>query len=150
MTPAGGELRSLLQDLYIFDLSGAIYRAYTARLRDPGGRRILEEYLRAEEFRAARIEQHLTKLGATATPSIRRVFRGAGRLYGFLTSRLGSRIMLRIALSASRRSARRACAALGDAGRPDLLFLATLKARNEGDLLEGLRQHLIDTRPRGR
>ncbi len=56
--------------------------------------------------------------------------------------------MLRIVLSASRRASRRACASLGSSARPDLVYLATLRARNEGDLVDALRQHLIDTRPR--
>jgi hypothetical protein len=31
---------------------------------------------------------------------------------------------------------------------PDLVFLSTLRARNEGDLLDALTQHMIDTQPR--
>jgi hypothetical protein len=53
--------------------------------------------------------------------------------------------MLRIALSASRRASRRACALLGDPRNPETVYLATLRARNEGELRDNLRQHLIDT-----
>ena len=69
-------------------------------------------------------------------------------MYGRATSWLGTRLTLRIILSASRRAARRACASLGADPRPEMIFLATLRARNEGDLLDAMRQHLIDTRPR--
>jgi hypothetical protein len=55
--------------------------------------------------------------------------------------------MLRIVLSASARASRRACGSLGGPGEPERIYLATLRARNEGELLDSLRQHLIDTRP---
>jgi len=55
--------------------------------------------------------------------------------------------MLRIIHSASGRAAPRACAAVGVPAPPEVQYLATLKAKNEGDLLDSLRQHLIDTRP---
>ena len=55
---------------------------------------------------------------------------------------------MRIALSASGRASRAACAALGAEATPDLVYFATLRARNEGDLLDALRQHLIDSRAR--
>jgi hypothetical protein len=56
--------------------------------------------------------------------------------------------MLRIALSASRRASRRACAHLGPLDRPDLAYLAMLRARSVGELRDALQQHLIDTRDR--
>jgi hypothetical protein len=148
MSRTSGELRSLLQEIYLQDLVLALYRAYVPRLRDARGRRLIETYLRAEEDRRGRIERYLAGRGAAPATAVRSCFTAAGALYGRLTSRLGTRVMLRIALSASRRAARRACAGLGAEARPELLYFATLRARNEGDLLDSLRQHLIDTRSR--
>jgi hypothetical protein len=56
--------------------------------------------------------------------------------------------MMRIAASSSRRASRGACAALGRAASSDLLYFASLRARNVGDLLQDLEQRLIDTAPR--
>ncbi len=147
---ARGEIRALTQDLYLQDLVLSIYRTYLRRLKDPKGRAIVGDYLRAEEERGRRLGARLEALGAPPAASVRSLFGLAGRIYARLTSWLGTRIMLRVVLSASGRAARRACAGLAAAvpDRPDLLFLATLRARNEGDLLVALRQHLIDTRPR--
>ncbi|HKN46761.1 MAG TPA: hypothetical protein VJ144_02215 [Candidatus Polarisedimenticolia bacterium] len=146
---ARGEIRALTQDIYLQDLVLSIYSVYTGRLRDLEGRAIVEAYVRAEQDRRLRIVRHLEALGAAPAAPVGALFATAGRLYGRITSWLGTRVMLRIVLSASRRASRRACAALGQAaaGRPDLLFLVTVRARNEGDLLDALRQHLIDTRP---
>ena len=99
-----------------------------------------------EGERRRRIEQHLQKAGVATTAGPGPLFRAAGALYGRLTALLGTRVMLRIALSASRRASRRACARLGAPGPPDLQYLAGLRARSEGELLDALRQHLIDTR----
>jgi hypothetical protein len=148
MPGASGEIRALTQELYLQALVLSIYRTYLARLRDEGGRAILEIYLRAEEDRRRRIERHLVRLGAVPGTPLAALFGRAGAVYGRVTSWLGTRVMLRIVLSASRRASRRACASLGSSARPDLVYLATLRARNEGDLLDALRQHLIDTRPR--
>ncbi len=147
MSEASGTIRALTQEIYLQDLVLSIYRVYAARLRDAGGRAIVEDYLSAEEDRRRRIERYLADHRASAAP-LRGIFARAGGFYGRLTSLLGTRIMLRIVLSASKRASRRACAALGSAPRPDLVYLATLRARNEGDLLDALRQHLIDTRAR--
>lgn len=149
MTTAGdrAEVRGLFQDIYLQDLVRAIYRQYAARLRDPEGRRILEAYLRGDEDRGRRIEGYLLARGLAPAPPVRRTFAVLGRIYGRLTSLLGTRVMMRIALSSGERAARRACHALGDHPKPDVLFLATLRVRNEGDLVDALRQHLIDTRP---
>jgi demethoxyubiquinone hydroxylase (CLK1/Coq7/Cat5 family) len=149
-TTPPGVLRPLLQDLYLQDLILALYGVYADHLTDPEGRRLVTMYLRSEEDRRRRIESRLAGSGVRPTPSIRLLFAGAGRLYGRLTSLLGTRVMLRIVLSSSGRAARRACAALGAVSDSELRVLATLRARNEGDLLEPLRQHLIDTRPRRR
>ena len=81
---------------------------------------------------------------------MRVLFAVAGRMYGRLTSVLGTRVMLRIALSASQRASKRACALLGDPADPEMVYLSTLRARNEGTLLDALRQHLIDTSSRRR
>ena len=148
MPPTRGEILALTQEIYLQDLVLSIYRVYLTRLRDRDGRAILESYVRSEEDRRRRIERHLEGRGAAASTRLRRLFGGAGRLYGRATSWLGTRLMLRIILSASRRAARRACASLGADPRPEMIFLATLRARNEGDLLDAMRQHLIDTRPR--
>lgn len=121
-------------------------------MRDDEGRRLLGENLRAEAERRRRIEEHLVRAGGAETPAASagagRLFRAAGGLYGRLTSLLGTRAMLRIALSSSRRASRRACARLGPEGRPDLSYLAMLRARNAGDLRDALQQHLIDTQAR--
>jgi len=148
MQPSIGERRALLQEIYLQDLTSGIYGVYTEALRDPGGRRLLEGYLRAELERRRRIEEHLGRAGFSGAPGPGRLLRAAGRLYGRLTSLLGTRVMLRIVLSASRRASRRACARLGPEDRPDLVYLAMLRARSEGDLRDALQQHLIDTRRR--
>jgi hypothetical protein len=147
MPAASGEIRALIQELYLQDLVLSIYRVFSGRLADPEGRAIVDRYLRAEEQRRLRIERHLAPLGARPARLVRLLFTGGGALYGRVASRLGTRVMLRIVLSASRRAARRACSSLENS-RPDLIYLATLRARNEGDLHESLTQHLIDTRPR--
>jgi len=146
----GTGIRGLIQDLYLQDLVLALYGVYAARLRDPIGTRLIETYLRAERDRRSRIERLLLSRGAPISPGLRFLFAAAGGLYGRLTSRLGSRVMLRIALSASRRASRRACALLGDPASPELVYLSTLRARNEGALVDELRQHLIDTAKRRR
>jgi hypothetical protein len=148
-TGSSGEIRDLIQEVYLQDLVLALYRVYVTRLRDAGGKRLIEAYVRAEEDRNRRLERHLLGRGAVPTAALRRTFALAGDLYGRVSSRLGTRVMLRIALSSSRRAARRACALLGDIGQPELRLLATLRARNEGDLLDSLSQHLIDTANRG-
>jgi len=146
MRPAKGEWRALLQELYLLDFTSAVYGTYQEAVRDPGGRHIFEDYLRLEAERRRRIEDHLTSAGASLLPLPGLVLRAAGRVYGRLTSLLGTRLMLRIALSASRRASRRACASLGEQARPDLIYLATLRAKSEGELCLALRQRLIDTR----
>jgi hypothetical protein len=117
-------------------------------VRDPGGRLILEEYRRMEEERRKRITAHLEKQGVAVPPGPGTWLRRAGAIYGRATSLLGTRVMLRIALSSGERASRRACAAIGPADRPDLIYLATLRAKSAGDLVDSLRQHLIDTRRR--
>jgi len=142
------EMRGLIQEIYLLDLVLALYGVYAARLRDPDGTRVMETYLRAERDRRNRIERFLLARGAPIASGVRSLFAAAGGLYGRLTSLLGGRVMLRIALSASRRACRRACALLGDPTSPELVYLSTLRARNEGALLDDLRQHLIDTAKR--
>jgi len=146
----GAGIRGLIQDLYLQDLVLALYGVYAARLRDPDGTKAIETYLRAERDRRNRIERLLVARGAPIAPGERSLFAAAGGLYGRLTSLLGSRVMLRIVLSASRRASRRACALLGDPASPELVYLSTLRARNEGTLVDELRQHLIDTAKRRR
>ena len=148
MSPTSGEIRPLLQEVYVQDLVLALYRVYVRRLADDGGRALIETYVRAEEDRRRRLERYLADRGAVPAAAVRAGFAALGTLYGRLTSWLGTRVMLRITLSASRRAARRACAGLGRQTSPERMFFATLRARNEGDLLDSLRQHLIDTRPR--
>ena len=149
MTREGEEARALIQEMYLQDLALTIYGIYRSRLRDSRGREILSDYLRGEAFRGAQIATYLERGGVVApSAAVRSFFRTIGRIYGHLTSWLGTRMMLRIVLSASRRASRRACGALGEGDQPELLFLATLRARNEGDLLDALRQHMIDTAPR--
>ena len=150
MAGAGVEIRGLFQEIYLQDLVLSLYGIYAARLRDPEGSRPIENYLRAETFRQERIESYLVARGAPISPVVRSLFATAGAVYGRLTSLLGTRIMLRIALSSSRRAARRACGLLRVPSNPELLYLSTLGARNEGALLDDLRQHLIDTAPRRR
>ena len=150
MDGTGAEIRGLIQDLYLQDLVLALYGVYAARLRDPEGTKVIETYLRAERDRRNRMERFLTARGAPIASGVRSLFAAAGGLYGRLTSLLGSRVMLRIALSASRRASRRACALLGGPTSPELVYLSTLRARNEGALLDELRQHLIDTAKRRR
>ncbi len=144
--------RALLQDTYLQDLVLSIYRVYTRRMTDGAAREILEAYLKAEAYRgrliADRIAAGVEAGGASAAAPLRALFAGAGRVYGMATSLLGTRRMLRIILSASERASRRACAAVGAPAPPEAQFLATLKARNEGELADTLRQHLIDTRRR--
>lgn len=150
MDGTGAEIRGLMKDVYLQDLVLALYGVYAARLRDPGGARVIETYLRAERDRRSRIERLLLARGAPISSGVRLLFAAAGGLYGRLTSFLGSRVMLRIALSASRRASRRACALLDDPSSPELVYLSTLRARNEGAMLDDLRQHMIDTAKRGR
>lgn len=145
--PGSEPVRILFQEIYLQDLALGLYGVYLDRLRDAAGRALLETYVRAEEDRRRRIERHLQARGLAAPAGARRLFAAAGRAYGRITSLLGSRGMLRIVLSSSRRAARRSCAAIGGAGRPDLIFLDTLRARSVDALVDGLRQHLIDTRP---
>jgi len=144
----GAETRGLLQDIYLQDLVLALFGIYAGRLRDPEGKRLIGNYLRAEKERGKRIERYLAAHGAPITHPVRALFAAAGTLYGRLTSLFGTRVMLRIALSASRRASRRACGLLGERSDPEIAYLATLRARNEGELLDDLRQHLIDTAPR--
>lgn len=141
-------VRELCQEIYVQDLVGALLRVYAARLRDDRGRAHLLAYLAAEDDRRRRIERVLAATRDSAIPSVRALFAAAGRLYGRVTSILGTRVMLRIALSASARASRRACARLAAAPTSDLRYLAALRARNEATLLDNLRQHLIDTQPR--
>ncbi len=148
MSGPGGENRGLLQEIYLQDLVLSLYRVYTARLRDAEGRRLIEDYLRAETDRGLRIERRLADRHVTPSSVARALFSATGRLYGVLTSILGTRIMLRIILSASQRASKRACALLGNPTDPEIIYLSTLRARNEGELLDALRQHLIDTAPR--
>ena len=150
MSGPRAENRGLLQEIYLQELVLSLYRVYTARLQDPEGRRLIEDYLRAEADRGRRIDRRLAGRGVVPSSVTRILFSGAGRLYGHVTSILGTRIMLRIALSASERASKRACALLGGATDPEGAFLSTLRARNEGELLGSLRQHLIDTAPRRR
>jgi len=141
-------MRALLQEIYLQDLVLALYRIYADRVRDPVGRRLIEEYLVAEADRRKRIERYLADRRRPIPPLVRSLFAAAGSLYGRLTSLLGTRLMLRITLSASRRASRRACGLLGDPTDREIAYLSTLRARNEGALLDELRQHLIDTAPR--
>ena len=105
-------------------------------------------YFMASTDRRKRIEKYLSGHGTPASPAVRFLFAAAGNAYGRATAVLGTRVMLRIALSASRRASRQACARLGDPANPELVYLSTLRARNEGELLDALSQHLIDTAPR--
>ncbi len=148
MSASSAESRALLQEIYLQDLVLSLYRVYALRLGDAEGRRLIEDYLRAETDRGRRIEHRLAGRGAAASPPVRALFAAAGGTYGRLTSLLGTRVMLRIALSASRKASKRACTLLGDPADPEMVYLSTLRARNEGELLDGLRQHLIDTSPR--
>jgi hypothetical protein len=146
MQARSGEQRALIQELYLQDFTTGIYAVYRKALRDAEGRRLLDGYLGAEAERRRRIEDHLGRAGVPAAPWPGRLFGAAGRFYGRVTSLLGTRAMLRIVLSASRRASRRACARLGPADRPDLAYLGMLRARNVGELHDALQQHLIDTR----
>ncbi|HEX9427265.1 MAG TPA: hypothetical protein VGA64_05715 [Candidatus Polarisedimenticolia bacterium] len=148
MPDPGGDVRTLTQEIYLQDLVLSIYRVYAGRMCDPGARSILELYLTSEAERGRRIADVLLRLGAKPSPGLRVLFSKAGRGYGIATSFLGTRLMQRIILSASRRASRHACAALGADPRPDLIYLASLRARNEGDLRDAMMQHLIDTRPK--
>jgi|SRR5437867_6188629 len=149
MPGPSAESRALLQEIYLQDLVLSLYRVYAATIRDPEGRRHIEDYLLAETDRGRRIERRLSGRGAAASSLVRALFAAAGRSYGRLTSVLGTRVMLRIALSASQRASKRACALLGgDSTDPEMVYLSTLRARNEGELMDALRQHLIDTSSR--
>lgn len=141
-------LRPLLQDVYLQDLVEGLYSVYVMRLRDGRAREIIAAYLRAESDRRLRLTRFLEDRGVRPGARVRRLFAGAGSLYGRATAWLGTRVMLRIAVSSSRRASRGACAALGRAAIPDLLYFASLRARNVGDLLQDLEQRLIDTAPR--
>jgi DNA-binding GntR family transcriptional regulator len=140
-------VRELCQEIYVQDLALALYGVYVARLTDAGGRACLEVYLAAEAERRRRLEEAIARTGFRPAAALRRLFAAAGRAYGGVTSWLGTRVMLRIVLSASRRASRRACARLEAAPTAEQQYLAALRARNEGDLVEAVRQHLIDTRP---
>jgi len=147
----GGGTRERVQEIYLLDLVLSMYRVFTRRISDPAGRAILEAYLCAEEDRAHRLERIVRGRSANVPAGMRSMFRTAGRWYGRLAALLGTRVMLRIVLSAGRRAARRACALADAAARessPETQYLATLRARNEGDLVDALTQHLIDSRPR--
>jgi hypothetical protein len=149
--PGGaGEVGALFRDLYLLELVLGIYRVYAARVRDPRGRNLLETYVGGEEDRRRRIRRHLEARGSAPPPGPARLFAALGRIYGRATSLLGTRVMLRIALSSAERAARRSCAFPGAGPRPDLQYLTALQARHVGELVDGLRQHLIDTRPGSR
>jgi len=148
MSREGEAARALMQEIYLQELALSVYRIFLPRLRDAKACAIIDTYLQGERFRTAQIETWLQRAGIDAAPALRSMFRAAGALYGYLTVWLGTRMMLRIILSASKRASRRACGALGDGSSPDLVFLSTLRARNEGDLLDALTQHMIDTQPR--
>ncbi|MEE9291387.1 MAG: hypothetical protein V3U83_00515 [Acidobacteriota bacterium] len=151
MSGRSGQLAEHQQEIYLQELVLAIYGIYMKRLDDDEARRIIGHYLNYEEDRRRRTEDHLARHGSVVSTPLRRAFAVAGRLYGRVSSWFGTRIMLRIVLSASRSASRRACVLADSAMRgeqPELQFLATLRARNEGDLLGDLRQHLINTRPR--
>ena len=141
-------LRPLLQEIYLQDLVEGLYGVYLVRLRDDTARRVIAAYLQAESDRRLRLTRFLEDRGVRPGARVRRLFAGAGSLYGRATAWLGTRVMLRIAASSSRRASRGACAALGRATSPDFLYFASLRARNVGDLLQDLEQHLIDTAPR--
>ena len=144
----GAAVRRLLQDIYLQEMVVSLYRVYARRLRDAGGTRLIETYLEAERDRRRRVLAYLSGQGASASPAVRSLFAALGSAYGRVTSCLGTRVMLRIALSASRGASKQACARLGDPAGPDVVFLSTLRARIEGELLDELTQHLIDTAPR--
>jgi hypothetical protein len=150
MERTGAEIRGLFQEICLLDLVQSLYGSYAPRLRDPEGRRLIESYLQSECDRRARIERYLASRGAPLSPLLRSFFAAAGTLYGRLTSLFGTRFMLRTALSSSRRAAKRACSLLATGRSPEIVYLSSLGARNEGDLVDKLRQHLIDTAPRRR
>ena len=142
-------LRPLIQEIYLQDLVEGLYGEYARRLRDDPAREMLAAFLRAESDRRLRILRFLEDRGIRPGTRVRRLFAAAGSLYGRATGWLGTRVMLRIAASSSRRASRGACAALGRAASPDLLYFASLRTRNVSDLLQDLEQRLIDTAPRG-
>jgi len=148
MSREGETARALMQEIYLQELALSVYRVYLPRLRDEDAGAILANYLKGEKFRTAQIELYLGRQGFEPASVLRHFFRWLGRIYGHLTALLGTRIMLRIVLSVSGRAARGACGKLAEQVSPDLVYLNTLRARNEGDLLDTLRQHMIDTRPR--
>lgn len=151
MSGRRGQLREHQQEIYLQEFVLAIYSVYMKRLDDDGARRIIGHYLKYEEERRRRTEDHLARHGSIVSAPLRRAFSSSGRLYGRITSWFGARIMLRVVLSASRSASRRACVLVDSAMRgegAESQYLATLRARNEGDLLGDLRQHLINTRPR--
>lgn len=152
VNPDNSGIRDLRQEIYLLDLVAAMYRVYASRLDDLEGRRLLELYLRGEENRRRRLEQCLEEVGFTGASRPGFVFSFLGRLYGRVTSLLGTRVMMRIVLSASRRGVRRACALADEAFRsdsPSRQHLAALRARNEGELFDSLTQYMIDTRATG-
>src|SRR5262249_32097298 len=108
MNGVGAEIRGLCQEIYLQDLVLSLYGVYAPRLRDPEGKRLIESYLQAEIHRQKRLERYLAARGASLSPAIRALFVAAGSAYGRLTSHLGTRVMLRMTLSSSRRAARRA------------------------------------------
>src|SRR5213594_1103952 len=131
MRGMGAEMRGLLQEIYLQDLVLALYGTYAERLRDPEGKRLIENYVRAEADRRRRIERYLAARSAPIPRGVRRLFTAAGTLYGRLTSILGTRVMLRIALSASESASRPSCGLLGDPSEPEIAYLAAMRARNE-------------------
>src|SRR5262249_15745971 len=147
MNGVGAEIRGLCQEIYLQDLVLSLYGVYAPRLRDPEGKRLIESYLQAEIHRQKRLERYLAPRRASPAPAIGAVVVAAGSAYGRLPRDLGTRVMLRMTLSSSRRAARRACGLLGAAADPELVNLSALRARNEGELSDDLCQHLIETAP---
>jgi hypothetical protein len=145
MSREGEAARALMREIYLQDLALSVYRIYLPRLRDANACAILTNYLEGEKFRAAQIEHYLRRQGLEPAAVIRGLFRGIGRIYGRVTALLGTRLILRIILSVSVKATRGACASLAAEESPEIVFLNTLRARNEGDLLDALRQHMIDT-----
>ncbi|MFQ5876488.1 MAG: hypothetical protein ACE5JH_02175 [Acidobacteriota bacterium] len=151
MTGDATRTRRLQQELFLQELVTAVYRVYAERIDDAGGRGILEDYLRRESQRRRQL-QGIGPRPPGAAARVGALFAAAGRLYGRVSALLGTRVMLRIVLSSSRRAARRACAEADRArrsARPDRRQLALMRARAEGDLCDALERHLIDTTRRG-
>src|SRR2546425_10934414 len=107
MPGPSAENRGLLQEIYLQDLVLSLYRVYAERLQDPEGRRLIEDYLRAETDRRRGLERCLSARHVVAPSVARALFSGAGRLYGRLPSRPATPIMLRSALSATERPPKR-------------------------------------------